>query len=683
MLKYKNKLILLSMLSLANGVFAKDLSVEKIVFGEEKSSEAAAAVSPVPMCCYSNSRPERISVRHIESKGIGYNQGYSTLEGFFMMPAAADTIWFPFLDLRGHVFNNGKFAANAGLGLRYLSESRVWGINSYYDYRQATHRNFSQYGLGLESLGRVWDFRVNGYLPVGKKESNYYHYGTTFEGFKGNSLLVSRKQKIAFKGINAEAGVHAALSDDILFYAAAGPYYFNHHTLNAWGGEVRVALDFTKYVRLEGNTSYDNIFKWIGQGQLSLNFPFGPKQKISVRRCNTCCDEVMLRDRVVQRVDRDEIIVLDSRRTKTAAIDPATGLPYVFIFVNNTSSSNGTFESPYPTLALAEANSAPSDIIYVFEGNGAYTLSNSMTLQDNQKLWGASLQYQLSAQGGLITIPATSAGLPQVSLATLGSTAGIILGNNNEVAGMNFTGNFTGEAIFGGSSSGFGVGITNANIHDNHFSSVGSSAAIQLTNCFGDLIVVNNQMANADYGISILNENVSNMNSNVVISNNNILNSGIYGVGVTTDAPSGTMQLLIENNTVDGSVTANIAVGSTITGAGQMVCGIIQGNTATNSLSGIGIEVALYLDGSENFSVDIINNTCTGNMGAFGDFLIATESGSLCVNFSGNTSGAYTFLNNAGVMHIVDLANVPSNNTGTENLYPTAPITSVESCSCQ
>ncbi len=678
MSKYRNKLILLSILTLNCGPFAENQAIADMIFGDEEANEAAS------MCCYSNSRPERITARHIESKGIGYNQGYSTLEGFFMIPSVTDTVWFPFLDLRGHVFNNGKYAANAGLGLRYLSESRVWGINSYYDYRQASRRHYSQYALGLESLGEVWDFRINGYLPVGKKESHYYD--TKFDSFAGNSLILSRKQQIAFKGINAETGVHATLSDDILFYAAAGPYYFNHHAVNAWGGEVRVAFDFTKYVRLEGNTSYDNIFKWIGQGQLSLNLPFGAKQKLCVRECNTCCDEVMLRDRVTQRVDRDEIIVLESRRTKTAAIDPATGLPYVFVFVNNTSSSNGTFESPYPTLAQAGASSSPGNIIYVFEGKGAYSPATSLTLQDNQKLWGASLQYQVPTQGGLITIPAMSAALPQVSLTALGlDIQGIILGNNNEVAGMNFTGVLDmGSAIYGGPLSGFGVGITNANIHDNVFSAIGGLDAFVLANCFGDLIIANNQITNAEFGIAIINQVVSNMNSNVVISKNNI-SSTDNGIFVLANAPSGSMELLIENNTVIDNILTNISVQNNSMAAGQSVCGTIQGNTASNSAEGYGVSIFPQYGSAVNFSLDIVNNTCTGNFG--GGFSIASDQGSTCANLVGNfganndgNSDYYLERYGTGNLYIVDLANVTENNTG--SLSHSGAVT-IGSCSCQ
>jgi len=65
--------------------------------------------------CGKTSRPQRIEVKHIEAGGIGYSQGYTTLEGFFPL-LASDKNWVPFLDLRAHIFNDGKPAVNAGLG---------------------------------------------------------------------------------------------------------------------------------------------------------------------------------------------------------------------------------------------------------------------------------------------------------------------------------------------------------------------------------------------------------------------------------------------------------------------------------------------------------------------------------------------------------------------------------------
>lgn len=46
--------------------------------------------------------PDRLTARHIEAKGIGYTQGYSTLEGFFTHPDWTHGTFIPFLDLRAH-----------------------------------------------------------------------------------------------------------------------------------------------------------------------------------------------------------------------------------------------------------------------------------------------------------------------------------------------------------------------------------------------------------------------------------------------------------------------------------------------------------------------------------------------------------------------------------------------------
>ena len=67
--------------------------------------------------CDKGTQPYRITARHIDPNGIGYNQGYTTLEGFFPLYNGWDK-WIFFLDTRAHVFNNGKPAVNAGIGTR-------------------------------------------------------------------------------------------------------------------------------------------------------------------------------------------------------------------------------------------------------------------------------------------------------------------------------------------------------------------------------------------------------------------------------------------------------------------------------------------------------------------------------------------------------------------------------------
>ena len=61
---------------------------------------------------------DMIYFKHIEGKGYGYKEGYSTV-GAFITPYSTFSNLLPFLDLRGHVFNSTwKFAANAGVGFK-------------------------------------------------------------------------------------------------------------------------------------------------------------------------------------------------------------------------------------------------------------------------------------------------------------------------------------------------------------------------------------------------------------------------------------------------------------------------------------------------------------------------------------------------------------------------------------
>lgn len=90
-----------------------------------------ASLTVIPTLSYAVDQDDkehcRLSIRHIEGGGIGYSQGYTTLEGFFA-PNPEGLPLMPFLDLRGHVFNNGKMAANGGLGLRGILGSRAYGL---------------------------------------------------------------------------------------------------------------------------------------------------------------------------------------------------------------------------------------------------------------------------------------------------------------------------------------------------------------------------------------------------------------------------------------------------------------------------------------------------------------------------------------------------------------------------
>lgn len=269
--------------------------------------------------CSCGPSPQLVRIRHIEPKGIGYGKGYSSLDLFLTLPNNHCYL-VPFADLRGHVFNDGKFAANAGIGVRWFPGryEKVFGVNAYYDYRLTSKRPYHQVSVGFEILGIKWDFRANGYLPVGTKRSQAFDF--EFNLFPDNSFLLTAKRELAMRGANAEFGYYFdnMQCDNITLYIAGGPYFYapGKFGKNTTGGQLRATSTLYKYLTLEANVSYDHLFKWIGQGAVSINYPFGHRKMVRRNNFCTCCDALTIEERLFQLVQHNEIIVIDSHRNK-------------------------------------------------------------------------------------------------------------------------------------------------------------------------------------------------------------------------------------------------------------------------------------------------------------------------------------------------------------------------------
>lgn len=610
----------------------------------------------IPAYSYSNNRvssgreencglsphPCRLEIRHIEANGVGYNQGYTTLEGFFTLPQFLDKSLVPFLDLRGHIFNDGKPALNTGLGLRY-AESRAWGINAYYDYRKTHKTHYNQVSVGLETLGKMWDFRINGYLPVGDKTSHFYD--TKFHRFKGNHLVISQKQEFAMKGLNAEAGVHVLEKNNYDLYLAAGPFYFQQGNKNAIGGEMRISSHVTDYVRLQVNSSYDTLFHGIIQGEVSVIYPFGGRKQIKKNR--SCDHQIAIGKRVLQRVDRNEIIVVDKRHKHSKAINPNTGDPFVFWFVDNTSSSNGTFESPFSTLLAAQNSSNVNDVIYVFPGNGTDSgMNRGIVLKDNQRLFGAGINHVLDTTKGRITIPRFASTAPLISDSTGSVNSAVVsLADNCEVSGMNIHAKQT-LGIFG-------INIDSGFIHHNNVNvdiPATSGTGIGISNYSGSINITDN-----------------------IVSGTNIEFS--LGISVTTPV-SASSTGFIANNTVSNASLAGITAVQFFPGVAAHV--IIKENTISNCQQGVRIFNVISGTG---LNVDIIENTILGqtDYGGFdpgaGVFVsnFFNVVGPLCLNIRSNTTVSpagftgFIFENSSATPTLMNLS-IFDDNVGTVSL---------------
>lgn len=229
------------------------------------------ASSLIFLCCSLQAIESKLEIRNREAGGVGYNTGYSSLDYFLMTDGDIEFL----LDLRGHVFNDGRGAGNAGVGVRYpiKDDKFLLGANAFYDIRQAKDLLANQIGAGFEFLSKSVDFRLNGYLPVGKKKDLERR---EFKQFASSTVFIKRKLKAALPCIEAEVGTPLPKH----FYFAVGSYYlFNQKESSlkvgsALGVKLRAEADLGKYFTLGFALTYDRIFKTRPQGYISVNFAF-------------------------------------------------------------------------------------------------------------------------------------------------------------------------------------------------------------------------------------------------------------------------------------------------------------------------------------------------------------------------------------------------------------------------
>ncbi len=567
----------------------------------------------------------RVDIRHIEAGGIGYGQGYST-GALFAIAKHSPRGWYPFLDLRGHAFNNGRFAANAGLGLRYERNGFLYGVNTYYDYRNQHRFHSNQVGGGLEFFSKRLEARVNGYFPVGKTKSRFFG-GSQFNSFQGNYMYVSQRQTHTFTGVDGEIAGRWPNCLGWDFLTGAGPYYLERSGQNVYGGKGRIRASYKQYAFLELSGSYDNVFHGQIQGQIGFSIPLGPKSfwrepSSSAPFCQADLQRVSAPYRI-------EIIPFKTeyKRNPNPVVNPATGLPWFFIFVDNTSHSAGTFESPFPDLASAQAASGPNDVIYVFPGDGTTTgLTSGFVMQNGQQLLGTSFAYNFSTtNSGTILVPAMSATRPHLSRT---DALAVTITNNCTVSGLYITSAITAAgtriSAIGNTTAAESTGnasLSNPTVTNNYIEQTQTSAGtagytIRLANITGVGTVSGNQINVVASGSSVcrpLYTDLYGTTCALTVANNNITYTGAtnttYVIRVAPDS-SALVNVAILNNTVaatSSGIQANIIIRQ---GNGAQSTALIQGNTCTGTTNSIGDGIFIASIGSGTAcTATILSNT--------------------------------------------------------------------------
>lgn len=269
-----------------------------------------------PPCCATATAQlvySDIEIEYAVGRAVGIDRNYGTL-GLFLASCSCDQ-WVQFLDIKAHSINNGKWGTNLGIGVRYVDPVcfRDWGANIFYDFRSSQFKGFHQLGIGLESLGASWDFRINGYFPLGDTE----HHGrtTVFDQYNGDYVVTCQPHIFALTGFDGEVGSSIWECDCVNVYLAGGPYYFAKNKFeNSWGGKGRLNFQCGNFFSCELKVSHDSIYNTAVQAIFKIELPFDIFNcKI---RPSSCCTSSW-NSRCLESVQRNDLIVLDGMRCWT------------------------------------------------------------------------------------------------------------------------------------------------------------------------------------------------------------------------------------------------------------------------------------------------------------------------------------------------------------------------------
>jgi hypothetical protein len=560
----------------------------------------------------------RLGVGHTTSGG-GFD-GFTRFEGFvplFQEPGNNIT----FIEGRLLLDNSANLGGNILLGYRtYDANSRrIWGGYIGYDNRNTGNNTFNQIGFGAESLGEVWDFRTNGYLPIGNTRQEAGNFQLRDSFFRENFLILNqqRNREAAMGGFDAEAGVRIAQigrEGDLRGYG--GLYYYNATgSPDTLGWRMRLQARPTDYLNLGVSLQNDDLFGTNVVFAVGVTFP-GTRPRGSIR------EEEAVIARLGESVQRNNAIIIDHQEEvkEIPATNPETDEPYVFQHVNlGIAGGDGTFENPVGTVqeGLAQTLSDGNDIVYVQPGTNPGIAP--FTIPDRvQVLSTGPMQALETVESGVVQLPLSGAGvLPTI---TPSAEASVTMGNGTTLSGFDIPN--------AGTNAIEGTNINTVTIRDNAIAN-STQRGIFLTNVTGEVMITDNSIDTTG-GIGNSGFVLENTMGSVAltIARNRITNTtnNAIGIGLTNTA-EGTAN--ISDNTLSGNQLNGISVGFNDTAQGTFT---INNNTISNSGN---VGIAAQTLGNSTSTLTINNNTVSGN-GAEG----------IGAGISGNSTSTLTINNN-------------------------------------
>jgi len=374
----------------------------------------------------------------------------------------------------------GGFFANLGI-------ERVFSIDAagadivtgfWYDYDGDEQgdfaHTFNQVAVNAAIKTKRWDVIGNGYFPVGTTDfDSSEESGSNF--FFGNGLLLAPGIDSALEGFDVTLRLRPKQLAFGNGFIDIGGYGYSSDLVDFFGGG-RARLGFQARSGLQITAEINSDDRFNTTGLLSLAWAFGGRGRSGGAGLGTGND-------LNETIRNDHIVRFNEGFT--FATDPNTGAAINVIHVDSTADAaigTGEFETPFATLAEAQAAGGANDLIFVDGSGGGPALNTGFQLQDGQQLLASGATHLIPVQNNqLFELPGDGS---VTTISNPGGNAVVDLANNNNVSGFNIDASGATYGVFGDGVD--GATVTNSTI-------TGATASgVKVQNFTGDLTFTGN-----------------------------------------------------------------------------------------------------------------------------------------------------------------------------------------------
>jgi hypothetical protein len=599
---------------------------------------------------------------HLEPRvqvGVKGGSERSTLTTEMWAPLAQTSGKVIYTDLRLMGDDDDNREGNFGFGYRQVVKETdsVLGVHGWIDQRRTDNNStFHQLTLGAESLGNVFDMRMNGYVPLSNSHTILFpntgslvpYLAGTGIYYDTNGSLVETPQY----GVDAELGYRLPVLqkqlDTLRVYG--GVYsFFRDKTDPVNGFRIRTEAVINPALSIGARYQYDDPRGSQGFLEATIRFPFSAKKMYQQKG---------LYGRLDESPERDIDIVTSAKRDSglhKPVINNDSGTAQRIIYVDNTAATggDGSKDHPFNNLTSAQDSLKANDILYIAHGDGTTTNMDQgiVVHQDNVTLIGSGSNFVFDNDKYHASNNTDYTGVTLIS-----ATSAPMITNIQP-----WLDNYTGNAVYVDAANFSISGITTSNAN-------GRGVMVRAENGKNLGVVSIDNMTASNNGINGIHVTASGAGS--VIEQVNITNSvtngnGSYGVFVYANT----------NGVINNAVVTNIASSSNARGMvlDADTLGSINRATLSNVAANNNSAIGFYIGGANGYLANLeLTGLAANNNGSYGIDFISSGTGSITGTSLANSNvlnnGVYGILITSPVVDI-DLGGGGQNGIGQNRIF--------------